>query len=48
MYSRASNYTKSIRILITPNCNYNCIFCHNEGVNKYDKNIVSETDMEKM
>jgi GTP 3',8-cyclase len=31
-----SEYKKEIRFTITNQCNYNCIFCHNEGMCKKD------------
>lgn len=39
------NYKNEIRFVITNKCNYNCIFCHNEGVPKtcaFSKQITPE------
>lgn len=39
------NYKNEIRFIITNKCNYDCIFCHNEGVSKacaFSKQVTSE------
>ena len=28
------NMDKELRLIVTRNCNYNCYFCHGEGVDK--------------
>lgn len=42
------NYKREIRFVLTNKCNFNCIFCHNEGVGKKIKinNVIKPSDYE--
>ena len=35
---------KELRLIITRNCNYNCFFCHGEGVEKGTKELLNSSD----
>jgi cyclic pyranopterin phosphate synthase len=35
---------KILRILITKNCNYNCIYCHNEGMDNNTNDLLNISD----
>lgn len=37
---------KELRLIITRKCNYDCYFCHGEGVEKGTKEILNENDYE--
>lgn len=35
---------KELRLVITRNCNYNCYFCHGEGVDQDVKDLLTAED----
>ena len=37
-------FKRELRLVVTENCNYNCIFCHKEGMKKYEKNKLTHED----
>ncbi|MEN8906704.1 MAG: aminotransferase class V-fold PLP-dependent enzyme [Clostridiales bacterium] len=39
-----SDYKKDLRFIITKKCNYNCYFCHGEGVDNTNDELLSSKD----
>ncbi|MBR5228023.1 MAG: aminotransferase class V-fold PLP-dependent enzyme [Clostridia bacterium] len=37
-------FKKELRLVITEDCNYNCVFCHKEGMKKYERPILTSDD----
>lgn len=37
-------YKKELRLIVTEDCNYNCKFCHKEGMKKYEKSKLNSED----
>ena len=37
-------FKKELRLVLTENCNYNCTFCHKEGMKKQEKNLLDAND----
>ena len=42
----AVNYWKILRILTTDTCNFDCVFCHNEG--QQEKSMQNYLDLKKL
>lgn len=36
---------QELRLIVTQSCNYNCYFCHHEGINELKKNLMSCDDI---
>ena len=36
---------QELRIIVTQACNYNCYFCHREGLTKMKKNMLTAEDI---
>ena len=37
---------KELRLVLTSKCNYDCYFCHNEGIQKSSKELFDSDDYE--
>lgn len=37
-------FKRELRLVVTENCNYNCTFCHKEGMKKYEKPKLTPED----
>lgn len=37
-------FKRELRLVVTENCNYNCVFCHKEGMKKYETNKLTPYD----
>ncbi|MGA1975201.1 MAG: GTP 3',8-cyclase MoaA [Conexivisphaerales archaeon] len=48
LYDRYSRPVTSLRIAVTPECNFDCVFCHNEGFVGHAKNLLTASEIARV